>query len=36
MLSHVNQLDIKKYGLIPELIGRFPVLTYYILLQKKL
>mgnify|MGYP001488648036 FL=1 len=28
MLSHVNQLDIKKYGLIPELIGRFPVLTY--------
>jgi len=28
MLSNVNQLDIKKYGLIPELIGRFPVLTY--------
>ncbi|MDG1239145.1 MAG: ATP-dependent Clp protease ATP-binding subunit ClpX [Flavobacteriales bacterium] len=28
ILSHVNQLDIKKYGLIPELIGRFPVLTY--------
>ena len=28
MLSHVNQLDIKKYGLIPELIGRFPVLSY--------
>jgi ATP-dependent Clp protease ATP-binding subunit ClpX len=28
LLSHVNQLDIKKYGLIPELIGRFPVLTY--------
>ena len=28
MLTHVNQLDIKKYGLIPELIGRFPVLTY--------
>ena len=28
MLSHVNQLDIKKYGIIPELIGRFPVLTY--------
>ncbi len=27
-LSYVNQLDIKKYGLIPELIGRFPVLTY--------
>jgi ATP-dependent Clp protease ATP-binding subunit ClpX len=28
MLSNVNQLDIKKYGLIPELIGRFPVLSY--------
>ena len=28
ILSHINQLDIKKYGLIPELIGRFPVLTY--------
>ena len=28
ILSFVNQLDIKKYGLIPELIGRFPVLTY--------
>jgi ATP-dependent Clp protease ATP-binding subunit ClpX len=27
-LSYVNQLDIKKYGLIPELIGRFPVLTH--------
>ena len=25
---NVNQLDVKKYGLIPELIGRFPVLTY--------
>ena len=28
ILSHINQLDIKKYGLIPELIGRFPILTY--------
>ena len=28
ILSNVNQLDVKKYGLIPELIGRFPVLTY--------
>jgi ATP-dependent Clp protease ATP-binding subunit ClpX len=28
LLSYVNQLDIKKYGLIPELIGRFPVLTF--------
>ena len=36
MLSHVNQLDIKKYGIIPELIGRFPVLTYLHPLTKKL
>jgi ATP-dependent Clp protease ATP-binding subunit ClpX len=35
MLSHVNQLDIKKYGLIPELIGRFPVLTYLHPLKKE-
>lgn len=28
LLSYVNQLDIKTFGLIPELIGRFPVLTY--------
>ena len=35
MLSHVNQLDIKKYGLIPELIGRFPVLTYLYPLTKE-
>ena len=35
MLSNVNQLDVKKYGLIPELIGRFPVLTYLHPLNKK-
>jgi len=35
ILSFVNQLDIKKYGLIPELIGRFPVLTYLSPLDKK-
>jgi len=34
-LSYVNQLDIKKYGLIPELIGRFPVLTYLNPLDKE-
>jgi ATP-dependent Clp protease ATP-binding subunit ClpX len=28
-------LDIKKYGLIPELIGRFPVLTYLNPLDKE-
>lgn len=28
VLQFVNPLDLKGYGLIPELIGRFPVLTF--------
>ncbi|UTW64471.1 ATP-dependent Clp protease ATP-binding subunit ClpX [bacterium SCSIO 12741] len=28
ILQYVTPQDLKKYGLIPELIGRFPVLTY--------
>ncbi|RYM32903.1 ATP-dependent Clp protease ATP-binding subunit ClpX [Brumimicrobium glaciale] len=28
LLEFVNPTDLKSYGLIPELIGRFPVLTY--------
>ena len=28
LLRYVNPTDVKSYGLIPELIGRFPVLTY--------
>ena len=28
MLQYITPLDLKKFGLIPELIGRFPVLTY--------
>ncbi|MEY2949284.1 MAG: ATP-dependent Clp protease ATP-binding subunit ClpX [Bacteroidota bacterium] len=28
MLQYLSQQDIRKYGLIPELIGRLPVLTY--------
>ena len=28
VLRFINPTDIKSYGLIPELIGRFPVLTY--------
>jgi len=28
MLRYINAQDLKKYGLIPELIGRLPVLTY--------
>lgn len=28
LLKYINPTDVKNYGLIPELIGRFPVLTY--------
>lgn len=28
LLKYINPTDLRKYGLIPELIGRFPVLTY--------
>ena len=28
MLQYVQPMDLKKFGLIPELVGRFPVLTY--------
>jgi ATP-dependent Clp protease ATP-binding subunit ClpX len=28
LLKYINPKDIKTFGLIPELIGRFPVLTY--------
>ncbi|MCK5369759.1 MAG: AAA family ATPase, partial [Cyclobacteriaceae bacterium] len=28
MLRYINAQDLKRYGLIPELIGRLPVLTY--------
>ena len=28
MYQYVTPQDLKKFGLIPELIGRFPVLTY--------
>ncbi len=28
LLQYVSPLDLKKFGLIPELIGRFPVLTH--------
>jgi ATP-dependent Clp protease ATP-binding subunit ClpX len=28
LLKYVNPTDIKSFGLIPEVIGRFPVLTY--------
>lgn len=28
LLSYIGPMDLKKYGLIPELIGRFPVITH--------
>jgi ATP-dependent Clp protease ATP-binding subunit ClpX len=28
LLQYITPLDLKKFGLIPELIGRFPVITY--------
>ena len=34
ILSHVSPADLKSYGLIPELVGRFPVLTYLSKLDK--
>lgn len=35
LLKFVNPTDIKTFGLIPELIGRFPVLTYLEPLNKE-
>ncbi len=35
MLKYVTPLDLKSFGLIPELIGRFPVLTYLTPLSKE-
>lgn len=28
ILSQINAIDLKKFGLIPELLGRFPIITY--------
>lgn len=35
LLKYISPLDLKKFGLIPELIGRFPVLTYLDPLDKE-
>ena len=35
LLKYVNPQDLKDYGLIPELIGRFPVLTFLNPLDKE-
>lgn len=34
ILSHINAIDLRKFGLIPELLGRFPIITYLDKLQK--
>lgn len=28
ILSHINAIDLRKFGLIPELLGRFPIVTH--------
>lgn len=28
ILSHLNAIDLRSFGLIPELLGRFPIITY--------
>ncbi|ADQ81751.1 ATP-dependent Clp protease ATP-binding subunit ClpX [Riemerella anatipestifer] len=35
ILPQVNSTDLRKFGLIPELLGRFPVITYLDQLTKK-
>ncbi len=35
LLQYVNHADIRRYGLIPELVGRLPVLTYLQPLNKE-
>lgn len=35
VLSYINHTDLKRFGLIPELIGRLPVLTYLEPLNKE-
>lgn len=35
ILDYVNAVDLKKFGLIPELIGRFPVITHTSQLKKE-
>jgi len=34
LLSYISPTDLKNYGLIPELIGRFPVLSHLLPLDK--
>lgn len=35
VLKYINAIDLRKFGLIPELLGRFPVVTYLDKLTKE-
>lgn len=35
VLKHINAIDLRKFGLIPELLGRFPIITYLEKLKKE-
>lgn len=35
ILSQINAIDLRKFGLIPELLGRFPIVTYLEKLTKE-
>lgn len=35
ILSQLNAIDLRKFGLIPELLGRFPIVTYLDSLNKE-
>ena len=35
ILSQLNAIDLRKFGLIPELLGRFPIVTYLDALTKE-
>ncbi|WP_332024913.1 ATP-dependent Clp protease ATP-binding subunit ClpX [Kaistella sp.] len=35
ILSQINAIDLRKFGLIPELLGRFPIVTYLDKLTKE-
>lgn len=36
ILSKINAIDLKSFGLIPELLGRFPIITYLDKLTKEI
>ncbi|REC77949.1 ATP-dependent Clp protease ATP-binding subunit ClpX [Chryseobacterium elymi] len=36
VLTHINAIDLRSFGLIPELLGRFPIITYLDKLTKEI